>query len=87
MKSIVEAAMDWAAEYPGIVVMVGVAVLLVVGLPVAKQVREYWAPKIVGWRRRAGRVCQLIGIRLSGGEVTPTELAVTEEVRRLPERV
>ncbi|MFD9306674.1 hypothetical protein ACFWCB_29105 [Streptomyces sp. NPDC060048] len=92
----IETALSLAVENPTpTAVLIGV-VLVVVGPPVAQRlgglVRDYWSPKIAGWRRWAGHVCQRMGNRLSGtgdpASTAPasTEPPASEEVRRF-ERV
>ncbi|MFF9011238.1 hypothetical protein [Streptomyces goshikiensis] len=71
------------AEHPSATAAVVGLVLLVVGPPLVKLVREFWAPRLGRLRRRLGR--WLLGDR-PGVEETPEE-EVAGEVRRLPERV
>lgn len=93
MQSIIESAVTMAEQHPVVLVVVGFVGLLVVGMPLAGLVRAYWAPKVVGWRRWAGQVCQRFGARLSGGPAAseqgamPEVPTVPEEVRRVRERV
>ncbi|MGW7033014.1 hypothetical protein ACWGFX_38375 [Streptomyces xanthophaeus] len=100
MQNIIEAALNAVVEHPFWAV-IGFVGLMIVGPPLARLVRAYWAPKVTGWRCWAGRVFQKLGVRLSGGEVAgppadeigTTEAdetdttAAAEEVRRLHARL
>ncbi|MFI1652307.1 hypothetical protein ACH4XT_36000 [Streptomyces avidinii] len=91
MKSIIDAVMSLAAEYP-IVAAVAVGVVLVIVVPpVVKHlgvlVREYWAPKVARLRRKFGQVCRRISDRLGTEDEASAEAMSGEDVRRLTERV
>ncbi|MGW6865876.1 hypothetical protein [Streptomyces sp. NPDC054901] len=84
--------MSTAVHSPFYAALVAVG-LLAVGLPLARLVGEYWAPKVAKWRRGAGRAVQVAGALLSGDVATGEQVAeagtteAAEQVRRLPERV
>ncbi|MFB6523643.1 hypothetical protein [Streptomyces sp. NPDC056401] len=89
--NIVEAAVTMAAGHP-VLGGVGAIGLVIVGPPLVRLVRAYWAPKVAVWRRQAGGAVEKFAALLSGGEAARTQVIEAgptgaEEVRRLPERV
>lgn len=92
MHNIIKTAVSTAVDNPLYAALLAAA-LLVVGMPLARLVGQYWAPKVAKWRRGTGRAVQVAGALLSGEQASPeqtVEAGTTEEaeqVRRLPERV